>query len=155
MIGKPMYHLGNYVTFSVTTEEKVGKIDIVDAYGTFEQAEEPSYDIFVEEENCLYKHIPESAVIGIKELSSYEGNSIPELEEDFHKQIDAYLEDCNKRGIQAELPQKYDDKAYALAKANTKYNAEGKVVIASDDEWRDETEWDDVYKQLKAEKNCN
>jgi hypothetical protein len=179
MLGKPMYHWGNYVTFRVTAEEKVGKIDIVDTYGTFEQVEEPSYDIFVEEENCIYKHIRESAVIGIKELSyknyngtmeyswedqclfgkvtgiksliSYEGNSIPELEEDFHKQIDAYLEDCNKRGIQAESPQKYDDKAYDLAKANTKYNAEGKVVLASDDEWRDETEWDDVYKQLKAE----
>jgi hypothetical protein len=35
--------LGNYVTFRVTAEEKVGKIDIVDTYGTFEQAEEPSY----------------------------------------------------------------------------------------------------------------
>jgi hypothetical protein len=56
-----------------------------------------------------------------------------------------------KRGIQAESPQKYDDKAYELAKANTKYNAEGKAVLASDDEWRDETEWDDVYKQLKGE----
>jgi hypothetical protein len=29
------------------------------------------------------------------------------------------LEDCNKRGIHAELPQKYNDKAYDLAKANT------------------------------------
>jgi hypothetical protein len=69
MLSKPMYHCGNYVTFRVTAEEKVGKIDIVDAYGTFEQAEEPSYDIFVEKENCIYKHIRESAVIGIKELS--------------------------------------------------------------------------------------
>jgi hypothetical protein len=74
MLGKPMYHWGNYVTFRVTAEEKVGKIDVVDAYGTFEQAEEPSYDIFVEKENCIYKHIRESAVTRIKKLSYKNGS---------------------------------------------------------------------------------
>jgi hypothetical protein len=57
------------------------------------------------------------------------------------------LEDYSKRGIQAETPQKYDDKAYILAKANTKYNDDGSAVIEAGDEWLDETEWDDVYKQ--------
>ena len=42
---------------------KVGKIDIIDPYGTFEQREEPSYDILVEEDNCLYKHICESEIV--------------------------------------------------------------------------------------------
>jgi hypothetical protein len=151
MKGKPMYQKGNYVTFSIKDEKKVGKICIVDAYGTFEQTEEASYDILVDEEQCLYKYIRESKVIGIKSLISYEGNSISELEEDFHKQIDAYLDDCIERGGQAELPQKYDDKAYLLAKANTKYNADGRAVIEAGDEWLDETEWDDVYNQIKAE----
>lgn len=40
-------------------------IQIVDAYGTFEQDDEPSYDICVEEENCLYKHIRETAIKAI------------------------------------------------------------------------------------------
>jgi predicted HicB family RNase H-like nuclease len=182
MIGKPMYQKGNYVTFSINNEKKVGKIGIVDAYGTFEQTEESSYDIFVDEENCLYKHIRESKIIGLKGLSykkyngsieyswedqclfgevigiksliSYEGNSIPELEEDFHKQIDAYLDDCSERGIQAEAPQKYDD-TYNLAKANTKYSADGRAVIEAGDEWLDETEWDGVYEQLKVDCNAD
>ena len=43
----------------------MGSIEIVDQYGTFEQAEEPSYDILVKEENgCLYKHIRESQIMG-------------------------------------------------------------------------------------------
>jgi hypothetical protein len=32
------------------------------------------------------------------------------------------------------------DQAFLLAKANTQYNAEGQAVLASDDEWRDETD---------------
>lgn len=38
-------------------------IQIVDAYGTIEQEDEPSYDICVEEENCLYKHIREPDIV--------------------------------------------------------------------------------------------
>jgi hypothetical protein len=49
----------------------------------------------------------------------------------------------------------YDEKAYMLAIKNTKYNIDGRAVIEIDDEWRDETEWDDIYKQLKAENNAN
>lgn len=45
----------------------------------------------------------------------------------------------------------YDEKAYQLAMDNTKYNSEGKAVVEIDDEWRDETEWDDMYEQMKKE----
>lgn len=39
---------------------KVGVIEVVDAFGTFFQREFPSYDICVtEENNSLYKHVPE------------------------------------------------------------------------------------------------
>ena len=46
---------------------KTGTVWVVDAYGTMEQDEEASYDIWVEagEERCLYKHIRESKVKGI------------------------------------------------------------------------------------------
>lgn len=43
-----------------------------------------------------------------------------------------------------------DKKAYQLAKKNTKYNKEGKAVIEKDDEWRDEKEWDDIFKQMRS-----
>jgi len=62
--GRPRYRYGDMVRFVWQDNEKIGRISIVDAYGTFEQSEEPSYDIFVEEDNCLYKHICESEIVG-------------------------------------------------------------------------------------------
>jgi hypothetical protein len=46
----------------------------------------------------------------------------------------------------------YTEKAYRLALKNTKYNSDGKAVIEKDDEWRNETEWDDMFNQMKAER---
>lgn len=71
-IGMPAFKCEDEVGFFLTpygeTERKfhVGKVYIIDAYGTFEQNEEPSYDIMVEEYNgtgkpCLVKHIRESS----------------------------------------------------------------------------------------------
>ena len=39
----------------------------------------------------------------------------------------------------------YGLKAYKLAMQNTNYNNNGKAVISSDDEWREESEWDEEY----------
>lgn len=46
----------------------------------------------------------------------------------------------------------YDKKAYQTALNNTKYNNAGKAVISQNDEWADETEWDDMFEQMKKEK---
>lgn len=46
----------------------------------------------------------------------------------------------------------YGREAYQLAMNNTKYNSEGKAIIETDDEWRDESEWDELYAKLKAER---
>lgn len=46
----------------------------------------------------------------------------------------------------------YSKKAYQTAIQNTTYNNEGKAVIAQDDEWRSESEWDDIFEQMKKEK---
>lgn len=62
--GSPRYHREDMVRIKWDDTEKVGKITVVDAFGTFEQSEEPSYDILVEEDNCLYKHICESEILG-------------------------------------------------------------------------------------------
>lgn len=63
-LGHPVYQRGDMVAFRHywKNQEMVGQIAVVDPYGTFEQEEEPSYDIYTED--CLYKHILESEVIG-------------------------------------------------------------------------------------------
>lgn len=65
MIGKPKYAYREVVKFAIGDEIKVGTVEIIDAYGTFFQSEEPSYDVLVKEENCLYKHIKESNIDNI------------------------------------------------------------------------------------------
>ena len=62
--GRPRYHCDEMVRIKWDDAEKVGKVFVVDAFGTMDQNEEPSYDILVEEDNCLYKHIYESDIIG-------------------------------------------------------------------------------------------
>ena len=40
------------------------------------------------------------------------------------------------------------EKVYSFAAENTSYNAGGSPVVRKDDEWRDETEWDELYESL-------
>ena len=66
MLGQPKYEKYDIVRFKFSpTEELEGFIEIIDAYGTFEQNEEPSYDILITEKEGrgLYKHIRESRII--------------------------------------------------------------------------------------------
>lgn len=63
MKGKPKYKVGTTVKFIVGDELKTGDIFVVDAYGTFDNPDDVSYDIMVESENCLYKHIQEKYVV--------------------------------------------------------------------------------------------
>ena len=65
MKGKPKYKLGDVVKFSLNGIVKTGEVYIVDAYGTFEDPSDASYDVLVEndEERCLYKHISERYVL--------------------------------------------------------------------------------------------
>jgi addiction module RelB/DinJ family antitoxin len=50
------------------------------------------------------------------------------------------------------LTGRYNNKAYQLARNNTTYNSDGKAVVTNDDEWVNETEWDDIYQQMKKER---
>ncbi len=45
----------------------------------------------------------------------------------------------------------YNKKAYQFAIENTKYNSDGKAVISKEDEWKDESEWDDIFERIKKE----
>ena len=66
MLGKPLYSYGQPVQFEIDGRIITGKIAIVDAYGTFFQTEEVSYDVLSEEENMLYKHIPEPQLMPLE-----------------------------------------------------------------------------------------
>lgn len=46
----------------------------------------------------------------------------------------------------------YNERDYELARKNTTYNEEGRAVIPKDDEWLEETEWDDLFEELKKER---
>lgn len=63
MLGKPKYKENQLVSFMLGEEVKEGLIYIVDRYGTFEDNSDVSYDIYVGNENTLYKHINEKYVI--------------------------------------------------------------------------------------------
>lgn len=71
--GKPMYSVGDRVSFQMTIDENVetfdGAIEIVDRFGAWEifDPREPSYDIMVKNwrgsgEPALVKHIRESII---------------------------------------------------------------------------------------------
>lgn len=76
MKGKPKYKYGDKVKISLGEELVEGTIYIIDAYGTFEDPSDVSYDIMVEsdryksegnpEGKCLAKHIQEKYVIPIE-----------------------------------------------------------------------------------------
>lgn len=63
MIGNPKYKAFNKVEFEfIENEVHIGVIWIVDELGTYFDKSDVSYDIYVEEENMLYKHIPENCI---------------------------------------------------------------------------------------------
>ena len=43
-------------------------------------------------------------VIGIKDMISFEGDSVETIIEDFHNAVDEYLDFCNEKGKQPEKP---------------------------------------------------
>lgn len=63
MLGKPKYKEETTVKFIFGNELKTGSIVVVDKYGTFDNSTDVSYDILVEDENMLYKHIQEKYVV--------------------------------------------------------------------------------------------
>lgn len=76
-LGKPKYKVGEEVCFvwgKDKKQEAKGRICIIDAYGTWEQQKEVSYDILGSkseepDKRTLFKHIKESEIVNIKENS--------------------------------------------------------------------------------------
>lgn len=65
MLGNPKFKVGEVVKFIAGAQVKEGNIEIVDAWGTFYNNSDVSYDIMVEKDNMLYKHITEKDVIEV------------------------------------------------------------------------------------------
>lgn len=63
MENKVLYKVGDAVTFEHCGKTISGKVYIIDAHGTFERPGIVSYDIFSEEDNTLYKHIPQTWIV--------------------------------------------------------------------------------------------
>ena len=61
MKGYPKFKVGDNVSFTINNETRNGIVLIVDTYGAF-CLDDVSYDILVETENCLYKHVEERMV---------------------------------------------------------------------------------------------
>ncbi len=54
---------------------------------------------FSEEDSLFY-----GKVIGVRALISYEGSTVTELIEDFHRAVEDYLALCKNEGKQPEIP---------------------------------------------------
>lgn len=51
--------------------------------------------------------------------------------------------------IDTEVIKKHKEAILKIAKANTKKNEDGLTVIEKDDPWRNETEWDELFKEIE------
>ena len=98
MLGHPKYTYKQRVRFVCCNKELVGRIEIVDSYGTWGQNEEPSYDIYVEANNTLYKHIRESWTLGLDESDDFKINKVNSKEE--FKKVSTFF--SNKWGVPIE-----------------------------------------------------
>lgn len=66
MLGRPKYNYGDRVSFVSNGREVEGVVYIIDAYGNFSNDKDVSYDILVEDENTLYKHVMEKLLKRVK-----------------------------------------------------------------------------------------
>ena len=70
--------------------------------------------------------------------------------------MDIDRDECTERedDLMSALAQYLDtnrERAYSFATANTKYNEQGRPVVSKDDEWLNESEWDDLYEILRKQ----
>ena len=70
-LGKPKFDYDDFVSFEIDGERIRGYVFIIDAYGTFGQNDEPSYDIMASHtkygDKCLFKHIRESRLTKVSQ----------------------------------------------------------------------------------------
>lgn len=64
MLGSPKFKRGDKVVFTIDGRDVEGEVYIIDAYGTWQDNTDVSYDILVNDGDCgaLYKHISEHGI---------------------------------------------------------------------------------------------
>ena len=93
-------------------------------------------------ETSLEDNILFGKALGINGLISYEGETLQELREDFYAAIDAYLQDCQKRGVAPEKvyhgtfnvrikPELHKSLALIAEERNQTLNATVEMVLAN------------------------
>ena len=65
MLGKPKYKVGEVVKFIAGAKIVEGEIYVVDKWGSFWDYTDVNYDIMVEKDNMLYKHINEKDIVNL------------------------------------------------------------------------------------------
>ena len=124
---RPDFKRGDTVEFAWKSEIKVGEVYIVDKDGTFEQWEEPSYDIMVKDEG-LYKHIRESFVRREIESDSPAWCTIQKIKSALSEKNAVFLigpKKCGKTVCMRQLKQEYQNSRYINFKMfNTKGSQE-------------------------------
>lgn len=58
-----LYNYNDKVSVIIDEKQYTGIIEIIDRFGTFFDNSEPYYDIFIEKDNLLIKHVPQSIII--------------------------------------------------------------------------------------------
>lgn len=68
MLGNPKFKQGEKVVFNLEGRDIEGTVAIIDAYGTWEDNTDVSYDILVKAEpyDFLYKHISEHGIKAVQ-----------------------------------------------------------------------------------------
>ena len=72
MIGEPKFNYKDQVYFHIEGEDNkpkklYGEIYIIDAYGTFFDDSDVSYDVYVPDQDIIYKHIPEKWLFKVED----------------------------------------------------------------------------------------
>lgn len=71
-----MFDLYDVVKFDMRFDDELkhleGYVFIIDELGTFEQDEEPSYDIYVAKLNCIIKHMRHSSLKYVRKPTAVE-----------------------------------------------------------------------------------
>ena len=58
-----LYGYNDKVSVIIDEKQYTGIIEIIDSFGTYFDNSEPHYDIFIEKDNLLIKHVPQSIII--------------------------------------------------------------------------------------------
>ena len=92
MLGKPKYNFDEPVVVKIDNIFYIGRIAIIDKFGTFFDNTDVHYDVLIEEYKdgnpCLIKHLPESSLRSVDVPTSLELVSVFDRHNDVERNFD-------------------------------------------------------------------